>query len=217
MKTNTLIVVIVTAVVAIVGALIACGMFAAYVDHHGTVFVLISRDKFGRWEAIREPEKMFQVEEIVLKDTPENYVPADRIMKLKNRVLKRRLEEKVILRWDDLENTRGLLGCMPEGKRLFAVETSAKTAEGKWILPGSRVDVIHVVQLPDNKTESHVVLRNILVLAVDLENVRPEDRPVPVSTTVALEVTPEEAAKLAKVVSTGTIVLKLRPYGDDEK
>ena len=65
-----------------------------------------------------------------------------------------------------------------------------------------------------NEEKAKVVLQNVLVSAVDLQSVKPEDKQGMVPSTVTLEVTPQEALLLARVEDTGSLILSLRSVGD---
>jgi len=97
--------------------------------------------------------------------------------------------------------------------RAVAIKTDAQGSAGGFVLPGSHVDVYHAGRYGD-RMESRLVLQNILVRAIDLQPVRPDDRPGIVPATVTLEVTPEQALILVTVKDSGAITLALRSVGD---
>lgn len=210
----------------LMGVAIVCGLVASYMtsrlisEQQTKTIVLVANKKYNQWTPVQDPAKMFTEKEILENEAPKGYIPKDKIEELRNRTLVKEVPEGGIVQFSDLQDKAkgGMEGLLPHGKRAFAIETSAKFAAGGFVLPGSRVDVIHNMRASTGVgAESRYVLQNVLVRAVDLTNIRPDDRPGMVPTTVTVEVTPEEALKLSQVVTTGSIVLALRPFGDDKK
>src|SRR5207302_795802 len=97
--------------------------------------------------------------------------------------------------------------------RAVAIKTDASKTAGGFVLPGARVDVIHAWKHGDI-AEARIILQNILVRAVDLQSVKPEDKQGVVPATVTLEVNPQEAVLLASVQDQGSLTLSLRSVGD---
>ncbi len=64
---------------------------------------------------------------------------------------------------------------------------------------------------------SKIILQNILVLAVDQTQVRPDDKQAVVANTVTVEVTPAQAEALSLATELGSLRLILRSFGDEEK
>lgn len=107
-----------------------------------------------------------------------------------------------------LKDRRGLETELRPGMVAVAVRISAETGVGGFVIPGSHVNVVH--QIRDNRGgEAKMLLENILVKAIDLNPVRPEDRPGMVGGTATLELTPQEALKLTAAQGSGTIYLQL--------
>jgi pilus assembly protein CpaB len=104
------------------------------------------------------------------------------------------------------------------GKRAMAVRIDDVAGLSGLIQPNSRVDVL--VTLRDVTTGvrqvSKVFMENMRVLSVGTQIQRGNDgRPIN-ATTAALEVTPDEAERLALAMSQGSIQLVLRGYGDPD-
>lgn len=102
------------------------------------------------------------------------------------------------------------------GKRAMAVRIDDVVGLSGLIQPNSRVDVL--VTLKDDGTgaqpRAKVFMENMRVLSVGSQIERgPDGRPLN-ETTAALEVTPEEAERLAVATGQGRIQLVLRGYGD---
>ncbi|HJU91072.1 MAG TPA: Flp pilus assembly protein CpaB [Gemmatimonadaceae bacterium] len=104
------------------------------------------------------------------------------------------------------------------GKRAMAVRIDDVAGLSGLIQPNSRVDVL--VTLRDVATNvrqvSKVFMENMRVLSVGTQIQRGNDgRPIN-ATTATLEVTPDEAERLALAMSQGSIQLVLRGYGDPD-
>jgi len=100
---------------------------------------------------------------------------------------------------------------IPEGKRAFAVQVNAVSGVAGFLLPGDRVDVLLTRQAGGNNNNqvTDLILQNIAVRGIDQD--ADEDRSKPqVVRTVTLEVTPEEAQKLALAMESGSLSLALR-------
>ena len=107
--------------------------------------------------------------------------------------------------------TGGVSAVLQPGKRAIAVKGDKVIGLSGFINPGNRVDVLVTVEDPNKKeNKTKIILENISVLATGTqiqENEKGEPAPVDVYT---LEVTPEEAEKLALAASEGKLQLALR-------
>lgn len=104
------------------------------------------------------------------------------------------------------------------GKRAMAVKIDDVAGVSGLIQPDSRVDVL--VTLRDAQTNGTQVAKlfmsNMRVLAVGtVDQSGPDNRPINAN-TATLEVTPDEAERLAVAMREGTIQLVLRGYGDPD-
>jgi pilus assembly protein CpaB len=77
-----------------------------------------------------------------------------------------------------------------------------------FLMPGNHVDVV-AARLVNQRAETHTVLRNLNVLAVDQTAAQDKDQPVVVR-AVTLEVSPTQAEILVKAREEGRIQLTLR-------
>jgi len=114
--------------------------------------------------------------------------------------------------------TGGVAAVVSPKKRAIAVKVDKVIGVSGFIHPNNRVDVL--VTLTTGKTPTSItktVLENILVLAAgpEFEAKGKEEKPSPVD-VVTLEVTPEEAEKLALAATEGKILLTLRNFSDSE-
>jgi pilus assembly protein CpaB len=104
------------------------------------------------------------------------------------------------------------------GKRAMAVKINDVAGISGFIQPNSRVDVL-VTLKEDNSTSKQVAkvfMTNMRVLSVGREVQRGDDSKPSDATSATLEVTPDEAERLAVAMNQGTIQLVLRGYGDPD-
>ena len=99
-----------------------------------------------------------------------------------------------------------------EGRRAFAIKIDAVSGVAGFVTPGDRVDIM-LTRGGRDTLESVVILENILVIAVDQQTNDQRNRPV-LGRTATVEVTPEEAQKLALAQQVGRLSLTLRGYGE---
>ncbi len=114
--------------------------------------------------------------------------------------------------------TGGVAAVVSPKKRAVAVKVDKVIGVAGFIHPSNRVDVLVTLTTGKNPTSiTKTVLENILVLAAgpEFEAKGKEEKPAPVD-VVTLEVTPEEAEKLALAATEGKILLVLRNFSDTE-
>jgi len=114
--------------------------------------------------------------------------------------------------------TGGVGAMVTPKKRAMAVKVDKVIGVSGFIYPGNRVDVL--VTLPIERTQTYMtktVLENILVLAAgpEIEAKGKEEKSSTVD-VITLEVTPEEAEKLALSATQGRLQLVLRNFSDTE-
>ena len=114
--------------------------------------------------------------------------------------------------------TGGVAAVVSPKKRAVAVKVDKVIGVAGFVNPGNRVDVL--VTIATGKTSepiTKIVLENILVLAAgpEIQTKGKEERPSPVD-VITLEVTPEEAEKLALAATEGKLQLALRNFTDTE-
>lgn len=104
------------------------------------------------------------------------------------------------------------------GKRAVAVQVSAETTAGGFILPGDRVDVLQTTVEQEGEGVTRTVVTNIRVLAIDQhfgEPGAPEVSSVPVAKTATLELDPVQAEIISAASVSGSLSLALRSISDD--
>jgi len=120
--------------------------------------------------------------------------------------------------------TGGVVAVMDPTKRAMAVKVNEIVGLPGFVQPGDRVDVMSTFDKPNSKRGQNalitkVILENTLVLAIgtQMERRKGEDEPVPVK-VITLEVTIDEAEKLAMAENGGKLRLALRsPLNPDIK
>ena len=115
----------------------------------------------------------------------------------------------------------GLSAVIPEGYRAMTVKVDDVVGVSGFIMPGSLVDVV-VVIVPAEKALtqdpiSKIVLQNIKVLANGQNIDHPKDEREPTTVrAVTLQVTPEQAEKLALASTEGKLQLVMRNAVDQD-
>lgn len=116
--------------------------------------------------------------------------------------------------------TGGVAAVVDPNKRAMAVKVDKVIGVSGFVHPGNRVDVLVSLQkVEKNSTPiTKIVLQNIPVLATgtDIEQKGRNEKPVQVD-VITLELTPEEAEKLALATSEGKIQLALRNYNSSDQ
>jgi pilus assembly protein CpaB len=106
---------------------------------------------------------------------------------------------------------------IPEGHRAITVGVDQVAGVAGFINPGNLVDVVITTTPPGAKLAlSKIVLQNVPILAIGQIVDQKEGKPVLVP-TVTMDVTPEDAEKLAIAGAQGRLQLVLRRIGDKEE
>ena len=109
----------------------------------------------------------------------------------------------------------GMAAVTQREKRAMAVRVDDVVGVAGFINPGNRVDVL--VTLGQSTAKSKTVLQNVLVLAtgpqMDGQDNKAKPRKVDV---ITVEVTPQEAEKLALAAAEGKVTMVLRSYANAE-
>ena len=101
------------------------------------------------------------------------------------------------------------------GKRAFGIRVDAAGGMPGLVQPNSRVDILVVIDNPAQGTRvARLFMENMRVLAIGEAAQRADyGRPIP-SYVATIEVTVEEAERLAVAAAQGSLQLVLRGYGD---
>jgi pilus assembly protein CpaB len=113
----------------------------------------------------------------------------------------------------------GLSAVIPEGYRAMTVKVDDVIGVAGFIQPGAMVDVLTVIQPPDEGMSrnpiSKIVLQNVKVLASGQNMDRPKnEREAETVRAVTLQVTPDQAEKLALASTEGKLRLVMRNTAD---
>lgn len=102
----------------------------------------------------------------------------------------------------------GLVALLPEGARAISIRVDDVSGVSGFVLPNTFVDVISIETKGDREVAS-IILEMVRVLAIAQET-QSEEGKAKVVNTVTLQLSPEEATKLALKVRQGSIHLTLR-------
>jgi pilus assembly protein CpaB len=105
---------------------------------------------------------------------------------------------------------------IPEGHRAMTVAVDQVSGVAGFITPGNKVDVVLSVTPPGGKQPlSKIVLQDVPVLAIgQIISQEKKDEKPQVVPTVTMDVTPDDAEKLAVASTQGRLQLVLRRAGD---
>jgi len=162
-------------------------------------------------------------EQLEVKQFPADVAPEGTISKIDENLIDRVVITPIALREPLTEaklapvgSLGGLSSVIPEGYRAMTVKVDDVVGVSGFIMPGTLVDVVVVIQPPKGTASeemiSKIVLQNIKVLASGQNIDKPKnDREVERSVrAVTLQVTPEQAEKLALASSEGKLQLVMR-------
>jgi pilus assembly protein CpaB len=112
----------------------------------------------------------------------------------------------------------GLTGRLTPGYRALAMKVDEVIGVSGFIAPDDRVDVIATINNhgASNERVSKIVLQDKRVLSV-ASNAEQKGSTGQMARSITLEVTPEEAEKLAVAQTEGSLSLALRSSGDEKK
>ena len=162
-------------------------------------------------------------EQLTVAQFPADVTPAGAITKIDPSLLDRVVVTAISPREPSTEaklapvgSLGGLSSVIPEGYRAMTVKVDDVVGVSGFIMPGTLVDVVVVIQPPkgtgNDETISKIVLQNIKVLASGQNIDKPKnDREVERAVrAVTLQVTPEQTEKLALASSEGKLQLVMR-------
>jgi pilus assembly protein CpaB len=133
---------------------------------------------------------------------------------LKDVVVGKDLPANLPVTRQSLQSNEPTLALLPKGYRAVSIGCSNVAGAGGFILPGNRVDV--VCTLPNQKGKlTRIFLSDVLVLAVNDQDDRPQDRKNLAVGTVTFALTPADAERVTWVSTGGQITLLLRRPDDN--
>lgn len=161
-------------------------------------------------------------EQLTVAQFPRNVAPDGSFEKIDDTLLGRVATTRIAPR-EPITETRlapvgsagGLSSVIPEGYRAMTVKVDDVVGVSGFIMPGTLVDVVVVIQPPEVSSQkemvSKIVLQNIKVLASGQNIDKPKnEKETERVRAVTLQVTPEQAEKLALASSEGRLQLVMR-------
>ncbi len=134
-----------------------------------------------------------------------------------NRVTKDKIKSKNQIRESDLlgEGQSATIATkVHEGMRAVTIAVDEIKSVGNMVQPGDRVDILATYHDPRTRTEvTRMILQNVPVLFVDRGRTDP-DAKQGASTSVTLEVTPEQTELVTAAERSGTLRMALRGVQD---
>jgi len=202
---------------------VGCGLGASYMtskllaernsknDNEPTVPVLVAKGKVSAAQPIKD-EKLFEVKQFPQSVAPKRALGS--FDEIKGQRLKLSLDEGKPVTQDDLVNKEqaSLDYQLPPGMRAVAIKVTSESLVGGFVLPNTRVDIIHTTRGAD--ASAKMILQNMLVLAVDTIDNRQGDQKTILGQTITLAATPEEATRLSLASSNGELRLLLKSASD---
>jgi pilus assembly protein CpaB len=105
----------------------------------------------------------------------------------------------------------GMIPLIEPGMRAISVKVDEVVGVAGFVTPGTRVDVILIMQLPgERESIGKVILQNIQAVAANQQITEGEDGQPMVSTVVTVLVAPDQAERLALAATRGRIQMALR-------
>lgn len=161
-------------------------------------------------------------EHLSVAQFPKNVTPEGAFQKIDDKLVGRVAVVSIAPREPVTENrlapvgsAGGLSSVIPDGYRAMTVKVDDIVGVSGFIMPGTLVDIVVVIQPPkstgQDDTISKIVLQNIKVLASG-QNIdkRKNEKEAERVKAVTLQVTPEQAEKLALASSEGRLQLVMR-------
>ena len=150
-------------------------------------------------------------------DMPRALVPPDAVQSLedvKDKELNRTLKTGNPVSYSDLGAGDSIK--LPDGCKQITFRSTQVDAVAGFVRPGSKVDVMYVERTPSGKARAGIILKNMLVLAVNMEDrLKDGSKPaIPQVESVSLAVTDNQARMLALAEDKGKLKLVLR--GNDK-
>jgi Flp pilus assembly protein CpaB len=203
--------------VVLMAIAVGCGLVAAYVTarlsakgNEETVTVLVAGDQLEQGAVIKIDDKG-ESKQLAWKQFPKGSEPASFIndaKALNGKRLNKTLRKGDHFTEGDLTNNQGM--ALPKGRTARAIKVSAESCVGGLILPGSRVHVVLSETVSNGAKRSAIIMKDMLVVAVNAETNRPEDQnSFKQVTTITLAVTPKQGTQLSLAEKRGDLTILL--------
>ncbi|MFO1036213.1 MAG: Flp pilus assembly protein CpaB [Geminicoccaceae bacterium] len=172
--------------------------------------------------------RMLKDDDLVVQDVDADKVPEDAIRQtdtsrteLRGAMLKRYLNPGAVLSWLDVlrfGDSGFLAAVLRTGNRAISIGVDQVTGSSGLIWPGDHVDLILTQEMdagavaPGRRVVGETILSDVRVIAVGTQIVRDANDQVdtPTARTVTLEVTPDQAERVAVATRLGSISLAVR-------
>lgn len=217
MKPKTVILLVVAVGCGLVASVMTSRLIADRGDgpQEKMVKVLVTKAKIRQFDLLKEPQKLF-----VEKEIPESAAHKKAVHsfdELKDKRVARSLTPETTITTEDLVNKdlSVLANDLVPGSRAMAFRVTPECLAGGFVLPASRVDILHTMRQGD-KPSTRTIMQNMLVLAVDMNPERDPEKRAMLGNTVTMAVRPNEAERLTLASQTGELRLVLRPLGEDK-
>jgi pilus assembly protein CpaB len=195
---------------------IGCGLAAAFLTAKlsggsapDTVDVIVAKKELpvGTLLDEKELESMLGTQKFPKANLPPDII--NNADDLKGKKLNRTLKAGNFFSMGDVGADSGIK--LPEGFSKYAIRTDGVKAVAGFVQPGDKVDVILTEVQNNGKAKSGMILREMLVLAVDTRARRTENGEAVLQVqSVCLAVTPKQSLTLSSAEKRGEVKLLLR-------
>lgn len=150
-------------------------------------------------------------------ELPKNVVPPDAVTEidqLKDKELNRTLKQGNPVSATDLGVPPSIV--IPEGHKQITLRSNQWDSAAGFVRPGSKVDVLYTEKNGNGQARAGLILRNMLVLAVNMVDTLTEKtgRSIPQVESISLAVTDPQAKLLALAEEKGKLKMVLRGNGE---
>jgi pilus assembly protein CpaB len=204
---------------AMLGVAVGCGLVAAIavakLSASGgagpdMVKVLVAKKDIPVKTKLEEKDLDTQ---LVWADVPRSIVPQDAVTDLeqvKGKELNRTLKKGNPVTISDLGAKDTI--AIPEGFKQITIKSNQVDGVGGFVHPGAKVDVMYIERLPSGKARAAIILRDMLVLAVNTTDrlIEGQPRAMQQVDSVSLAVTDRQGTMIALAEQRGHLKLVLR-------
>jgi Flp pilus assembly protein CpaB len=203
--------------VVLMAVAVGCGLVAAYVTARlsakgsdESVTVLVAGEQLEQGTVIKLDDKG-ESKQLAWKTFPKGSEPGTFIndpKALNGKRLNKTLRKADHFTEGDLTTNQGI--ALPKGRTGKALKVAPESCAGGLVLPGSRVHVVLSEATPNGTKRSAIIMKEMLVVAVNTDTDRPEGtNAIKQPTTITLAVTPKQGAQLSLAEKRGDLSLLL--------